>query len=100
MEKKVNTQVTGDGDYVSEWGMKLECPIEGCGFDYVHIEHPYLVKGKDAGNAWTGRGDAMFLSCYCEENHRFLLRIGEHKGQTFMGYEPHPEGDERWTPTN
>jgi hypothetical protein len=65
------------------------CPI--CNFEYVHFEPPSYYNSQDRGYAWSGRGDAIRIPCWCENGHQFWIVIGFHKGYSFIGYEPRKE---------
>ncbi len=64
-----------------EWGSKLQCPV--CGYDYVHFGAPEY-RESDGYSAWSGRGAAIYIPMTCEGNHAWMLRIGFHKGQSFL----------------
>jgi hypothetical protein len=93
MDKRI---VPGVND--TDWGFSIVCPVDDCTCQYVHIGHVYNVHGKDNYQAWQGRGDAAVIPMYCEEGHQWLLRLGEHKGYTYIGNDPHPDGVNKWKP--
>lgn len=66
-------------------GFQIKCPV--CRFEYVHFADAQNVDGEDSGKAWRGRGDAIKIPMYCESGHHWTLRIGFHKGWSFMGIE-------------
>lgn len=67
-----------------EWGQQLKCPV--CGYEFVHFETP-SIKHSDNYDAWEGRGDAIRIPMWCEGGHKWDLRVGFHKGQSFMDVE-------------
>ena len=71
------------------WGNQLACPI--CGFEFVHLES---VSHSETDNydAWTGKeskgaGGAVRVFFRCENGHKWVLRFGFHKGQTYVAIE-------------
>lgn len=46
-----------------------------------------FAKGNDDYGAWDGRGDAAYVSMWCENGCSWDVRFGFHKGSTFMGFE-------------
>jgi hypothetical protein len=68
------------------WGFQLKCPI--CECENVHIARTEHRRSEDSyGRAWQGRGDAVYVSMYCETGCSWDVRFGFHKGSTFMGFE-------------
>jgi hypothetical protein len=70
------------------WGEEdeVKCPI--CGFNYVHFEsNPFFIKGEDNYKAWIGRGDAVKIPVYCENEHHWNIVLGFHKGQMYFTHE-------------
>lgn len=61
---------------------EILCPK--CKWEYVHLEAPYLINSKDNYQAWEGRGNAIVIPGWCEENHKFEIWIGHHKGNTHI----------------
>jgi len=69
-----------------DWGKQIVCPI--CGFEYVHFLAAETDYGDDVmGSAWQGRGMAVKVPMWCECGHSWTLRLGFHKGQTFVAIE-------------
>lgn len=64
-----------------EWGQVIICPK--CGSNYVHFEEPISIFTDDY-KAWDGRGAAIKIPMWCEEDHQWTLRIGFHKGHTYI----------------
>lgn len=68
-----------DADYL------LVCPY--CGFEFTHADGCGLIDGKDSYKAtpdkWV-RGDVVQVPFWGECGHKWLLQIGQHKGQTFV----------------
>lgn len=64
---------------VDDWGIEVCCPI--CGDNYVH------VKSVAANSTWDGRGDAHRIAMYGECGHEWVMRLGFHKGQLYLGIE-------------
>jgi len=61
----------------------LQCP--SCGNQYNHIRKIETINGDDDYKAgWDGKGDLLVISFNCEENCRWDLCIGFHKGLNFM----------------
>lgn len=59
----------------------LLCPV--CGFNYNHIEPPYLTDGNDDYAAgWGGRGDLAVVPMWGECGSKWEVCIGFHKGQS------------------
>lgn len=59
----------------------LTCPV--CGFDYTHVDPPYLKDGDDNYQAgWGGRGDLVVVPLWSECGSKWELCLGFHKGQT------------------
>ncbi len=73
-----------DLEYAGPFGLMVKCPV--CGFDYVHIHKPSYQESDDY-TAWLGRGNAVRVPMWCESGHTWELRLGFHKGQTFIAYE-------------
>ena len=87
-----------DFDYVPGYGLEVLCPV--CHDCYVHFGEP-SHRNSDSYSAWAGRGAAIRLSMWCESGHTWELRLGFHKGQSFIGYENicenvHRSPDEYW----
>ena len=80
-------QSTWSHDHLSwplDWGALMVCPL--CGDEHVHMKAPeYAVS--DEYSAWSGRGSAIRIPCYCEAGCEFALRFGFHKGNTFIAIE-------------
>lgn len=72
-----------NGDF-SEWGIKVNCPV--CGWDYVHFRDPMIIESDDY-TAWSGRGSAIRIPMYCEDGCKWELRIGFHKGNSYLAIE-------------
>lgn len=68
---------------MNEFNTKILCPV--CNFDYVHFNRPEYNSSDDvSGKAWAGRGDAVIIPMWCEDNHKWNLIIGHHKGSSFV----------------
>lgn len=68
---------------MEEFNTKILCPM--CGYNYVHFGEPlYKCSGDKWGVAWRGRGNAIKIPMYCEDDHKWDLVIGHHKGETFI----------------
>lgn len=79
-------ELTFDKDnFWPEAGEQLTCPI--CNFNYVHFNEPKFIDGKDDYKAWQGRGQAIRIDFWCESGHKWTLRIGFHKGQSYLKIE-------------
>lgn len=66
----------------NQYDVQVTCPV--CGFDYVHFEQPEYRGSNDiSGVAWSGRGDAIYIPMWCENDHKWNLVFGFHKGYTF-----------------
>lgn len=76
---------TKEENICSEWGEMMSCPE--CGNQNVHFLSCGLVKGNDHYDAWDGRGNAIRIKMWAECGHYWILRLGEHKGYTFMNNE-------------
>lgn len=73
-------------NFVDEWGDMLACPI--CKDHYVHFEKPKYIFSRDEWRgAWDGRGNAIKIKLNCENGHEWVLRLGHHKGQTYLNVE-------------
>jgi len=70
-----------EDSFRDDLGAQLYCPI--CGDAYVHFGTPDL-RTSDEYTAWKGRGDALYLPMSCESGHAWMLRIGFHKGKSFL----------------
>ncbi len=78
-------------NYNDNWGDMLACPK--CKDHYVHFRRPRYIKSGDvSGVAWEGRGDAIKLELYCEQGHDWTIRLGHHKGQTYLKVEDIKDG--------
>lgn len=64
------------------FGAMLICPK--CDFDYVHFEKPIYKDGSDDYIAWEGRGEAVEIKCWCENGHKWTMRLGFHKGNSYI----------------
>jgi hypothetical protein len=60
----------------------LKCPA--CGFNYNHILKAEEIDGEDSYRAWMGRGDMIMVKFSGECGHEWSLRIGFHKGESFI----------------
>lgn len=67
------------------WGVNLGCPV--CGYNYVHFNDAENKYSNDDYKAWAGRGDAIYIPMWGECGHHWVMRIGFHKGFTFIGIE-------------
>lgn len=63
-------------------GNRLYCPE--CSSEYVHVTGASTFTVTDDGDAWEGRGSLESIPMECEGGHAFSIRIGFHKGQSFM----------------
>jgi hypothetical protein len=69
---------------------KLVCPV--CGYDYCDAGETFSFSGygakmgehKDLEDNWDGRGSGISIRCSGECGHEFSIRIGFHKGETFI----------------
>lgn len=70
------------------FGQLLHCPV--CQFDYSHLESSEWLANPGADGYESGwvRGICIRLNLYCENNHRFSIDVGTHKGQTFFRVAP------------
>jgi hypothetical protein len=74
-----------DNDWgTPDWGVQAHCPI--CGDNYVHIGDAE-TRHCDDYSAWQGRGAAIRIAMSCEQGHEWTLRLGFHKGGTFIAIE-------------
>lgn len=73
-----------DSQSESQWGRLLGCPT--CGFEYVHFGSPEEITCDDY-SAWSGRGGCVRLPMWCENEHKWVLRIGFHKGYSVLDLE-------------
>jgi hypothetical protein len=75
--------------FVGNWKVEppqVICPF--CGFEYVHIENCEYRKGNDNHEAHPSiRGDFVEIKFWCENDHRWFLCFGFHKGYTFAWVE-------------
>lgn len=67
------------------WGAQFTCPV--CECEFIHFESPDYKSGNDNYEAWDGRGSAIRIPMYCENDHTWNLRVGFHKGVTYIGCE-------------
>lgn len=67
------------------WGVSVKCPI--CSCENVHLASAENRSGNDDYQAWGGRGDAVYVEMFCESGCSWDLRLGFHKGTTYMGIE-------------
>jgi len=67
-----------------DWGVVAQCPV--CGTEYNHYGTPHRMDGDDY-TAWYGRGPALRIPFKCEHGHKWNLRIGFHKGYSFLEVE-------------
>jgi hypothetical protein len=69
----------------TNWDKPITCPY--CNDDYTHIES-VSEKNSDDYSAWSGRGCAARIAMYCEHcPNLFYVRVGEHKGRSYLGIE-------------
>ncbi len=71
-----------DGKFTE--GELIKCFV--CGFNCVRVTGPEYKEGQDNYQAWAGRGDCLDVAFRCENGHRFILRFGVHKGETFSSW--------------
>ena len=62
----------------NEFSERLLCPV--CSLDYVHFEEPYM----DNKGLWAGRGQGIIIPMWCENEHKWDLIIGHHKGMSYI----------------
>lgn len=60
----------------------VTCPL--CGDSNVSWGDTVELKGNDAYEAWSGRGNCLEIKMTCEQNHNFNLCLGFHKGNTYL----------------
>jgi hypothetical protein len=78
------TDGNNDQGFDERWGVNLGCPM--CGDSYTHFGKPDYrdVEFK----SWYGRGDSIRIPMWCEVGgHEWVLRLGHHKGNSFLGFE-------------
>ena len=64
-----------------EWGQEMHCPW--CKMECVHFEEPSYQECDDY-SAWAGRGRALRIPMHCECGCAWTLRLGFHKGTTYV----------------
>lgn len=67
---------------LSQFDTKIVCPV--CADPYTHFERPAMMLGGDDYLAWEGRGDAITIPMWCEQDHKWELILGFHKGMTYV----------------
>lgn len=82
MDRSTALRIIEDYKQVPEFGNNIMCPV--CDTEYVHFNEPEYRKGADSYEAWDGRGDAIYIPMWCEEGHAWNMRIGFHKGMSFI----------------
>lgn len=65
-------------------GACLHCPI--CHTENISFGKPEYKHSIDY-KAWVGRGPALRIPMYCEQDHCWILRFGFHKGSTYIALE-------------
>lgn len=66
-----------------ELDTKIQCPV--CDHEYTHIYRADIRDGYDSYQAIKEvRGDAVIVKMYCENDHKFRVIIGEHKGNCYL----------------
>ena len=82
---KIIEMIGRDDEYFTEWGIHITCPY--CKGGYTHFED-VSKRESDKGEAWEGRGGAARIAMFCEEcPNLFYIRVGEHKGFSFLDVE-------------
>lgn len=67
----------------------LRCPVEGCGFEYVHVtEAPVRPVMEEYSGVLGFRGDETSIPMECENGHTWRIVLAFHKGMTFLGAAP------------
>ena len=64
---------------LSDYGEVLTCPE--CGSENVHFYRPEYSEIEY--ESWEGRGNAIRIPMKCEGFHKWVLRLGHHKGTSF-----------------
>ena len=81
----MSTRTTGlgvqDSDW-DDWDAQIACPV--CGFEYVHFNPEVVTTQSDDYVPGPNRGGQIVIGFWCENDHRFLWRIGFHKGNTYI----------------
>lgn len=70
----------GETSILSDFGDILVCPK--CGSENVHFDRPEYNEFEY--ESWEGRGNALRIPMYCESEHRWIVRLGHHKGTSFI----------------
>lgn len=82
-ENKIKDLIARDTGNYADWGVQITCPY--CYGNYTHFESTEQ-KETDNGDVWEGRGGAARVAMFCEQCPQlFYIRIGEHKGFSFLG---------------
>jgi hypothetical protein len=83
-ERMIGQKNDPDNYSYGDWGRMLHCPV--CLFGYVHIGNVVKIDCDDY-SAWAGRGGAVRINLWCENMHYWTVRLGFHKGNTFIDIE-------------
>ncbi len=67
------------------FGDKILCPK--CPQEYVHTAGEVVKLKSDDYSAWDGRGSALRIPMECESGHKWYIRLGFHKGETYIANE-------------
>lgn len=82
-------KILGDPSGWSIGEHEIKCPF--CGYNYQHFCTPIMNDEDGDYQAWRGKGDLISILFKGECGHNWELRIGFHKGDSyiFVGPERH-----------